>query len=43
MTFHVQCRLPEAKDELLEYIEGLMEHRDETDLRCCREMVIRAF
>ena len=42
-TFHVQCRLPEAKDELLECIEGLMDHRDEADLRRYREMVNRAF
>ena len=42
-TFHVQCRLPEAKDELLEYIESLMEHRDEVELRRYREMVTRAF
>jgi len=42
-TFHVQCRLPEAKDELLAHIEGLMERRDEAELRRYRVMVTRAF
>ena len=42
-TFHVQCRLPEAKDELLAHIEGFMERRDEAELRRYREMVTRAF
>ena len=42
-TFHVQCRLPEAKKELLTYIEELMDSEDETGLRRYREMVTQAF
>jgi len=42
-TFHVQCRLPEAKEKLLAYIESLIANRDEVELRQYREMVTRAF
>lgn len=42
-TFHVQCRLPEAKEELLAYIEKLMDGEDETGLRRYREMITQAF
>ena len=31
--FHVQCRLPEAKEELLAYIQKFMENSDEQELR----------
>jgi len=41
--FHVQCRLPEAKEELLAYIEKFMESSDEKELRQYRERVTRAF
>lgn len=41
--FHVQCRLPEAKEELLAYIQKFMESSDEKELRQYRERVTRAF
>ena len=41
--FHVQCRLPEAKEELLVYIQKFMESSDEKELRQYRERVTRAF
>ena len=41
--FHVQCRLPEAKEELLAYIQKFMENSDEKELRQYRERVTRAF
>ena len=41
--FHVQCRLPEAKVELLAYIQKFMESSDEKELRQYRERVTRAF
>lgn len=41
--FHVQCRLPEEKDALLNYIKNFMERNDEKDLRQYREMVTLAF
>ena len=41
--FHVRCRIPEARDELLARIDRLMEERDEAELRRYREMVTRAF
>ena len=41
--FYVQCRLPEAKEELLAYIQKFMESSDEKELRQYRERVTRAF
>ena len=41
--FHVQCRLPESKNELLAYVKAFMESKDEKELRRYREMIIRAF
>ena len=41
--FHVQCRLPEAKEELQAYIQKFMESSDEKELRQYRERVTRAF
>lgn len=41
--FHVKCRIPEQKDELLEYIRKFMEERDEKELRRYRERITRAF
>ena len=41
--FHVKCRLPEAKEELLAYIRKFMDESDEIKLRQYREMVTRAF
>ncbi len=41
--FHVQCRLPEAKEELLLYIKKFMAAKTEKDLRNYRKMVTRAF
>ena len=34
--FHVQCRLPEAKEELLEYIRKFM---DSSDKKSCANIV----
>lgn len=41
--FHVKCRIPEQKDELLEYIRKFMEESDEKELRRYRERITRAF
>ena len=41
--FHVQCRLPEAREELLAYIRKFMEGSDEKELRKYRERITRAF
>lgn len=41
--FHVKCRIPEAKEELLKYIEKFMASKDEAELRQYREMITRAF
>lgn len=41
--FHVQCRIPEKKDELLAYIGKFTEENDEEKLRQYREMITRAF
>ena len=41
--FHVQCRIPEKKDELLAYIRKFTEENDEEKLRQYREMITRAF
>lgn len=41
--FHVQCRLPEAKEELLAYIQKFKESSDEKESRQYRERVTRAF
>ena len=41
--FHVKCRIPEAKEELLKYIEQFMENNDEKELREYRERITRAF
>ena len=40
---HVKCRIPEAKEELLRYIEQFMEKSDEKELRRYREMIARVF
>ena len=41
--FHVKCRIPEAREELLRYIERFMEKSDEKELRQYRERIARAF
>ncbi len=41
--FHVKCRLPEAKDELIAYIDRFMAKHGEAELRRYREMITRAF
>ena len=41
--FHVECRIPEQKEELLAYIRKFMEDSDEKKLRQYREYVTRAF
>ena len=41
--FHVKCRIPEAKEELLKYIEQFMASKDEAELRRYRERITRAF
>ena len=41
--FHVQCRIPDSKEELLAYIRKFMEENDEKKLRQYREMITRAF
>ncbi len=41
--FHVRCRIPEAKEELLAYIRKFMEESDEKTLRQYRERITRAF
>jgi len=41
--FHVQCRIPEQKEELLSYIRKFMGESDEKKLRQYREYITRAF
>lgn len=41
--FHVQCKLPDAKTELLDYIKNFMDNAEEKNLRSYREMITRAF
>ena len=41
--FHVKCRLPESKEELLSYITKFMDNNDEEELRLYRKRVTRAF
>ena len=41
--FHVQCRIPGEKKELLEYIRKFIEKSDEKKLRQYREQITRAF
>ena len=41
--FHVKCRLPEAREELLDYIQKFMEGSDEKELRKYRVRITRAF
>ena len=41
--FHVQCRIPEQKEELLSYIRKFMEEHDEKKMRQYREYITRAF
>jgi hypothetical protein len=41
--FHVQCRIPHAKDKLLAYIDDFIERSNEGELRGYREAVTRAF
>ncbi len=41
--FHVQCRIPEKKEELLRYISKFKEENDENKLRKYREHITRAF
>ncbi len=41
--FHVKCRIPEAREGLLKYIEQFMENSDEKALRAYRERITRAF
>lgn len=41
--FHVQCKLPDAKTELLDYIKNFMDNAKEKNLRSYREMITRAF
>ena len=41
--FHVKCRIPEQKEELLEYIGKFMEQSDENELRRYRERITMAF
>ena len=41
--FHVKCRIPEQKEELLEYIKEFIEESDEKELRRYRERITRVF
>ena len=41
--FHMQCRIPYAKDELLSYIDDFIGRSTEGELRGYREAVTRAF
>lgn len=41
--FHVCCRIPESKEDLLSYIRDFMEKSDEKELRAYRERITRAF
>ena len=38
-----KCRIPEQKEELLEYIGKIMEESDEKELRRYRKRITRAF
>ena len=41
--FHVKCRIPEQKEELLEYIRKFMEESHEKEMRRYRKKITRAF
>ena len=41
--FHVKCRIPEEKEELLSFIHKFIEENDEKNLRQYREYVTRTF
>ena len=41
--FHVKCRIPEEKEELLSFIHKFIEENDEKKLRQYREYITRAF
>ncbi len=41
--FHVECRIPEQKEELLAYIRKFMEDSDEKKLRQYRKYITWAF
>ena len=41
--FHVKCRIPEEKEELLSFIQKFIEENDEKKLRQYREHITRAF
>ena len=41
--FHVQCRIPHAKYQLLAYIDDFIERSSKGELRGYREAVTRAF
>lgn len=41
--FHVECRIPKKKNELLAYIKQFMESHDEKQFRKYREQITRAF
>ena len=41
--FHVQCRIPEKKDELLSYIRKFIDESDEKRMRQYRERITHAF
>lgn len=41
--FHVQCRIPHAKDQLHAYIDDFIERSSEGELRGYREAVTLAF
>jgi len=41
--FHVECRLPDDKDVLVDYIQQLIDEKDEAELRRYREYITRAF
>lgn len=41
--FHVKCRIPEEKEELLSFIQKFIEENDEKKLRQYREYITRAF
>ena len=41
--FHVECRIPDQKEELLSYIRKFTTENDEKKLRQYREYITRAF
>ncbi|MBQ7586639.1 MAG: hypothetical protein IJT37_01265 [Lachnospiraceae bacterium] len=43
LFLHVECRIPEQKEELLAYIRKFMEDSDEKKLRQYRKYITRAF